>query len=304
MEEFNSFFLPQLKELAGYNGVFWPKSRAKTMPEPEKKTVDGCATFFKSRRFNLVEKHLIEFNQILSQKPEFRKFEDVYNRVMLKDNIVVITLLEDKETNFYLIVANVHLHWDPAFKDVKLVQTGMLMEEIQRISNVYLSLPLRPQFSKYIQNNNTRFPIILCGDFNSEPDSGVYEFLSKGKISADHEDYLGHNYGPYTSEDLTHKFQLRSAYEDITDLEYTNYTPGFKGILDYIWYTSNTIKVTGNLEGVDKNYMKKCVGFPDFHFPSDHIPLVSQIKIKNQIPPQTHINAAKSMATANQQRRH
>ena len=34
----------------------------------------------------------------------------------------VVTLLEDKETNFCLMVANTHRHWDPAFKDVKLVQ--------------------------------------------------------------------------------------------------------------------------------------------------------------------------------------
>lgn len=32
-------------------------------------------------------------------------------------------------------------------------------------------------------------PIVLCGDFNSLPDSGVLEFLTNGSISADHKDF-------------------------------------------------------------------------------------------------------------------
>jgi len=284
MSQYHDLFTPQLSE---YTGVFWPKSRAKTMQEYEKKTVDGCATFFKTRRFNLIEQDLIEFNQTASQNPESRKYEDIYNRVMTKDNIAVVILLEDKETNFCIMVTNTHLHWDPAYKDVKLVQATILMEELQKFSDIYMKRPLRPQFTKYLQNDSTRFPLIICGDFNSEENSGVYEFLSKGKIAPDHEDYLGHSYG---TEEVTHKLQLKSAYTEVNDLEFTNYTPGFKGILDYIWYTSNTIKVTGALGPVDKQYMKKVVGFPEFHFPSDHIPLLTQIKIKNQIPP--HINSA------------
>jgi len=47
MSQYHDLFTPQLSE---YTGVFWPKSRAKTMQEYEKKTVDGCATFFKTRR--------------------------------------------------------------------------------------------------------------------------------------------------------------------------------------------------------------------------------------------------------------
>lgn len=34
----------------GYEGVFWPKSRYKTMSDADRRQVDGCATFFKSSR--------------------------------------------------------------------------------------------------------------------------------------------------------------------------------------------------------------------------------------------------------------
>jgi len=32
-------------------------------------------------------------------------------------------------------------------------------------------------------------PLLLCGDFNSLPKSGVFQFLAKGDISADHNDF-------------------------------------------------------------------------------------------------------------------
>lgn len=49
MENFNEYFMPELAR-EEYKGAFYPKSRAKTMNETEKKSVDGCATFFKSAK--------------------------------------------------------------------------------------------------------------------------------------------------------------------------------------------------------------------------------------------------------------
>ena len=44
-DQYYSFFLPELKRI-GYDGIFSPKSRAKTMTETERRFVDGCAIFF------------------------------------------------------------------------------------------------------------------------------------------------------------------------------------------------------------------------------------------------------------------
>ena len=48
-----------------------------------------------------------------------------------------------------------HLFWDPAFNDVKFVQTYELLLQLNNLMN---PAPL---------------PLILCGDFNSEPVSAV-----------------------------------------------------------------------------------------------------------------------------------
>jgi len=45
-EQFYSFFLPEL-QADGYEGIFAPKSRARTMTEADKQHVDGCAIFYK-----------------------------------------------------------------------------------------------------------------------------------------------------------------------------------------------------------------------------------------------------------------
>ena len=45
-ESFNDYFRGALAH-NDYKGMFWPKSRARTMAEKEAKLVDGCAIFYK-----------------------------------------------------------------------------------------------------------------------------------------------------------------------------------------------------------------------------------------------------------------
>lgn len=50
-DQFYSYFLPELKQ-AGYDGVFNPKSRAKTMCEQDRRYVDGCAIFYRQSKWD------------------------------------------------------------------------------------------------------------------------------------------------------------------------------------------------------------------------------------------------------------
>lgn len=177
-------------------------------------------------RFALVNSSLVEFQQQAGRRPDLIATQDVYNRVMIKDNIATITHLRSREgTN--IVVGNAHLQWDPVFKDVKLVQTAILMEELAT-------------FTRHIKNPT----IIVAGDFNSLPDSGVYEFISTSTLSNRHSDFSNHIYGNYTRKGLSHEFNLKSAYSNL-NAQFTNYTPTFKGVIDYIFYSSHTCQVTG-----------------------------------------------------------
>lgn len=283
-ESYENYFAEHLSQ-HDYDGVHYPKSRARTMSGDERRGVDGCATFFKNTKFALVEQQLIEFNQIAMRRPDFKKTEDMFNRVMTKDQIAVVTLLEHRASGARLIVANTHIHWDPEFRDVKLVQTAMLMDEVSKIANDFARLPARMNLAEGYDkaptySNGTKIPTIVCGDFNSIPESGVYEFLSRGAVEKDHDDFMSHVYGHYTSDGLSHKFNLKSAYSHINELPFTNYTSGFFEVIDYMFYTSQSMGVTGLLGEADRSYLDQTVGFPNAHFPSDHISLLAEFKIK------------------------
>lgn len=327
--QFEEYFKEQLA-MVEYSGVFFPKSRARTMDEMSRRSVDGCAIFFKSAKFNLLEKHVIEFQQMAMQRPEFRKQEDIFSRVMIKDNIAVLALLETVETGQRLLVANVHLHWDPNYRDVKILQTAMLMDEIQRLLPQYVqSNPSKSgstavaakHFSSLSSNaenaafvkNLPRIPIIVSGDFNSTPDSGVYELMSTGYVAPENEDMTppvldidvskgdeaddGARFvegkRPVANENVSlssvypngvrHALPLKSAYDSVDKLEFTNWTPTFKGLIDHIFYDTRLISIVGLLGAVDPKYCKRHVGFPNWHHPSDHVPLLIQIKIADEI---------------------
>lgn len=205
-----------------------------------------------------------------------KKTADIYNRVMPKDNIAVVTYLENKLTGYRLIIANVHITWDPAFKDVKLVQTAMLMEELGKISEKFARTNPQtrtpagetpPPTVKY--SEGTHIPLIICGDFNSTPDSGVYELMARGQVDSEHDDLAGRTYGNFTRDGMSHPFSLKSSYANIGELSLTNYTPGFSGVIDYVWYSTNALQVTGLLGEVDDGYMERVAGFPNVHFPSE-----------------------------------
>jgi len=169
---------------------------------------------------------------------------------------------------------------------VKLVQTALLMDELERIAHSLARLP--PRLAQPGQRpaptyaDGTKIPVVLAVDSNSAVNSGVYEFLSTGTVPPDHEDFMGHTYGRYTSDGLRHRLGLKSAYSSIGELPMTNHTASFRGTIDYIFYSGQNLAVNAVLGEVDKNYLEKVVGFPNAHFPSDHICILSEFRVKPQ----------------------
>ncbi|KAI0319169.1 Endonuclease/exonuclease/phosphatase [Amylostereum chailletii] len=294
--QYKEYFVGLLEE-KGYEGVYWPKSRYKTMNESDSRMVDGCATFFKKSKYQLVEKHLVDFSAVAMQRSDMRKTDDLFNRVLVKDHIAVVCLFENRESGTRYIIANAHVHWDPQYCDVKLVQVALLVDEVEKIANNFAKYPPRPPQPAHGDNepaqrppptysDGTKIPLIICGDYNSVPDSGVYEYLSNGTLAHDHPDFMSHTYGRYTTDGLKHRFGLKSAYAGVGELPLTNYTPSFQGSLDYIWYSTANLAVNAVLGEVDKGYLKKAVGFPDAHNPSDHIYILGEFRVKPPRDPQ------------------
>lgn len=70
-------------------------------------------------------------------------------------------------------VANTHLLFSPKRGDIKLAQIQYFLAEIDRLS-------LKSNYS-----DNDYHPIILCGDFNAQPQSPLARFLVDGHIQYD-----------------------------------------------------------------------------------------------------------------------
>lgn len=207
-------------------------------------------SIFLFHRFRLVKHCLVEFNQLAMSAANGTACHDMMNRVMTKDNIGLLACLETKEEIYshtfangvlpsehkqMLFVCTAHIHWDPEYCDVKIVQSLMLLSEIRSFMEEVLT--------KHRPNTNTpadysTIPLVLCGDFNSLPNSGVIELMRTGKISLSHADFKDLSYEAYLQKynridsnststmDITHHFKLQSAYETTSApiMPYTNYT--------------------------------------------------------------------------------
>lgn len=286
-EQYSEWFYPKLKE-RGYDGAHYPRTRARTMSADDAKLIDGCATFWKRDKFQLIETQVIEFNQIALHKTDMRT-EDMFNRVMSRDNIATVALLEFIKTGARLVAANAHIYWDHRFRDVKLVQIGMMMERLEEVMADFASLPPKPASEdgpappKYDRTQKGRdIPLIMCVDLNSLANSGVYEYITKGEVPGNHEDFMDHTYGPYTNKGLKHGLGLKSSCESFGEMRMTNYTPTFAEAIDYVFYSPRSLKVTSVLGDVDRKYLSRVVGFPNAYFPSDHIPVFAQFRVKGK----------------------
>jgi CCR4-NOT transcription complex subunit 6 len=257
-------------------------------------------------RYILLDKQLIDLASTAINRPDMKGEADIYNRVMPKDNVAVVTFFENRMSGARLIVANAHLHWDQQYKDVKVVQVAVLLEVIAKLAQTYTSWP--PLNDKEKQafrfSNGDRadgeaeepeivqpkpsmsytdplsIPLILCGDFNSLPNSGPIELIRDGVLSPHHSDLENRNYGKFTRDGMEHPFAFKSSYSEIGELPFTNYVSNFEGVVDYIWYARNSLGIRGLLGQVDPEYIARVPGFPNVHFPSDHLALFAEFGIK------------------------
>jgi len=266
---------------AGYEGVYKQKTR-QSMGLAGK--VDGCALFWRRSKFHSVESYSIEFNEVAQRQAtqvlgySLRSEEGAafVNRLS-KDNIAQLVVLEfihpstrgGREIN-QVCIANTHLYSNKDFPDVKLWQAWQLLQELE---------------SFIIGRGN--LPLVICGDFNSTPDTAVYDLLSRQTVHPGHPDV-----NVATNDDIpnvlpdamniTHSFQLGSAYQSVMGEEpwTTNYTLNFKGVLDYIWYSAPNLMPLSIAPVPDEQQLTKHgEALPSTEFSSDHIMLISDMQI-------------------------
>lgn len=277
---------------AGFEGVYKQKTRA-AMGLAGK--VDGCALFWRRSKFHLVESYSIEFNelasrqatQVLGMNPRSDEGMAYLNRLS-KDNVAQLVVLElaqpsmssrsNRDPINQVCIANTHLYSNKDFPDVKLWQSWQLLQELET----------------FVMSRGTNLPLMICGDFNSTPDTAVYDLMSRQAVHPGHPD-VNMNNGDDSSPNIlpdamsiSHSFQLGSVYHTVMGDEpkATNYTVAFKGVLDYMWYSASNLRPLSCAPmPEEEDLCKHGEALPSTQYSSDHIMLISDMQIMGSRPP-------------------
>lgn len=271
---------------AGFEGVYKQKTRA-SMGLAGK--VDGCALFWRRSKFHLVESYSIEFNELASRQatgvlgmnPRSEEGMAYLNRLS-KDNVAQLVVLElaqpsmssrsNRDPINQVCIANTHLYSNKDFPDVKLWQSWQLLQELET----------------FVMSRGTNLPLMICGDFNSTPDTAVYDLMSRQAVHPGHPDVNMNNGDDSTPNilpdamSISHSFQLGSVYNTVMGDEpkATNYTEAFKGVLDYMWYSASNLRPLSCAPVPDeKDLSKHGLALPSTQYSSDHIMLISDMQI-------------------------
>ncbi|KAF1329433.1 Carbon catabolite repressor protein 4 3, partial [Globisporangium splendens] len=150
VDHYEDFFEPEMRK-HGFVGIY----KRRTGEE----THDGCAIFVKRDMFTIVSSRPLEYH--VADHP-----------VLDRDNVALAAVLEWKDgasnssSPQQFIVATTHVLFNPKRGDVKLAQLEMLTRML----------------SEWRSEQSSTLPVILCGDFNLEPHSALYHFLSTGSL--------------------------------------------------------------------------------------------------------------------------
>ena len=295
-----------LKEIAGYNGDILclqecgrrlfedhlnpmmtsygyaasVKYKPGVMPE-------GGAIFFKKSKFTLIRENnflLSESftndgcNNELLQRVQAANF--FYGKLMSRTMVGQIMILQSVDCpQNYICVVNTHLYFSPDTPFVRNLQTMIILNVLKKtMENLDLEL---------IQKDSGRHQVgvVLCGDLNSLPDSGVVQLLANGTLPSSHPDWNSPGEKPEQKAkknclkmmSYSHKFNLQSS---CGSPEYTNYTEGFVGLLDYIFASKKFFDVESIVPIPSKEEVQRYTALPSPVLPSDHIALICELKWK------------------------
>jgi len=177
---------------------------------------------------------------------------------------VLVTLLRCIENGHPLYVANVHLSAEASKAEERVNQIKSTFKQIEK-HQTGLSLTT--------ENSS----IIVCGDFNSFPSSGLYKLMVAGKLRSDYRD-AGSDLS-YTKSDVKLHTSLRSSYMTHFNSEPTwtySYQDRWTDTLDYVFFSPQQLDIV-HVDEVDHTCGKN---IPNEIVPSDHIPMTVVLKIR------------------------
>ena len=223
------------------------------------------------------------------------KFGESFFETVLKGIHTVAGIVRARHilTNKEVLIANTHLFFHPFGGHVRILQGVCLMRKLAQVRAAHGCQP----------------GVIVCGDFNSRPDSGSFQVMNTGSVDALHTDWqYGKSFrfdkleedeagtsdapvqvvepcGPTTGLDLQHHLDIEHIPSVIPEL--THATASFRSTLDYIFYTKDVFE---GIEGQDTGSSipqltnadaDRMGGLPFDHYGSDHVLVCGDLALKS-----------------------
>lgn len=199
----------------------------------------------------------VKINSIKKLANKYLKGKDkLIEKVSNFNNAYIIIQLKTKHFK-EITVCTTHITSNPKFSDIKILQSYLIARKLEKYKRV-----------------------IFCGDFNSKPDSKVYELLNSGSTK----------YPYYGKLKIKNKFSsfyklLHGDELNITTHTSNLFTRKFTETIDYIWITPDLIPINillvNTREEIDNNYKNKNKNFmPNKTEPSDHYCLAVNLSVK------------------------
>ena len=272
---FNEYLSPMMAS-RGYTGAI--KYKCGVMPE-------GGAIFYNNSKFTLVYQHNFELkesliNDICNKEllEKVRAVPEVYEKLTSRTTVAQILGLRCVEhSQDYICVVNTHLYFRPNALFIRNLQTMIVLNMLKEAMSS-LDSQLKEE-----HGTNYRIGVVFCGDFNSLPGSGVVELLSSGILQSYHQDWNI----PVEKPDQTATFLEVPSYSHEFSFqnccgfpEYTAYTEGFIGVIDYIFASKKYFEVDSVIPMPSKEELQLYTAIPSPVMPSDHIALICELKWK------------------------
>ncbi|XP_046829334.1 2',5'-phosphodiesterase 12 isoform X3 [Vespa crabro] len=256
---YDNDFMPTLS-LLQYKSIFNTKNESS----------EGLAVFFNKERFE----ELCYDSTVIGNNTELPKFALIWSKIQnekakkrfsQKNTTVQVLALRARERlSDILVIANTHLYFHPDADHIRLLQAYYILLYIEN-------------FTEKIKQEHpqSNVSILLCGDFNSVPECGIYQLMTENYIPENYKDWSSNL--EETVKDVSLTYNIRFASACGTPI-YTNYTPEFAGCLDYIFYEKNKFEVEQIIPMPSNEELTIHIGLPSIVLPSDHISLCADLK--------------------------
>lgn len=271
VDHWGTFFQDQLAQ-RGYDGFFCEKERRRTSISDQQQPKDGLVVAWRRDQFRMIRAFEIDLAPTM---PDLADATPNIGQVVVleKQRETMIDSITEKSylDPLVLVIINTHLYWKPGFDALRAIQAAMLIREASQREPAL-----------------TSSPVILCGDFNSDPTSRAYHLLTRGDLDmTDPEIQQRLKLLPNGSV-LDSRCFFTSAYQRVTGREppWTTWSCGFKDTLDYIFYTNNnsgntTIHPSRVLHLPNDQIVEHETALPNHAYASDHVALMAEFQITN-----------------------